>query len=296
MRVLSSLFLGATALVSLPSFAATLTASQILTQFNGVISGDFYSGHDVEGRLVANVVKTGATFYNKPNDSASDFAAINAVTINAGNWNIDNGGSVNYVGSNAATYNFNGDGTLKYKSPDFAISDFTKPLDNLQSQLSKLAINSTVNDKDPNAFTFVETGTTAVFGLTTADLQLARTIKFSGDASTIIINVTGTSFNEGANFSIAGGLSSKIIWNFIDATSISLGTAWEGSILAGDATVTNTNYINGVLYAKNLNGNGELHNVAFTGTLPAVPEPETYAMLLAGLGLMGCVARRKKSV
>jgi hypothetical protein len=27
---------------------------------------------------------------------------------------------------------------------------------------------------------------------------------------------------------------------------------------------------------------------------PAVPEPETYAMLLAGLGLMGFVARRRK--
>lgn len=31
------------------------------------------------------------------------------------------------------------------------------------------------------------------------------------------------------------------------------------------------------------------------GTVVAVPEPETYAMLLAGLGLMGFIARRKKS-
>ncbi|TXT22552.1 MAG: hypothetical protein FD134_2457, partial [Gallionellaceae bacterium] len=28
---------------------------------------------------------------------------------------------------------------------------------------------------------------------------------------------------------------------------------------------------------------------------PAVPEPETYAMLLAGLGLLGFVGRRKKT-
>jgi hypothetical protein len=32
----------------------------------------------------------------------------------------------------------------------------------------------------------------------------------------------------------------------------------------------------------------------FDVTVTAVPEPETYAMLLAGLGLMGAVARRKK--
>jgi hypothetical protein len=29
--------------------------------------------------------------------------------------------------------------------------------------------------------------------------------------------------------------------------------------------------------------------------MQAVPEPESYAMLLAGLGLMGTIARRRKS-
>ena len=37
---------------------------------------------------------------------------------------------------------------------------------------------------------------------------------------------------------------------------------------------------------------GSLDNVSLTA---AVPEPETYAMLLAGLGLMGTVARRRKA-
>ena len=32
----------------------------------------------------------------------------------------------------------------------------------------------------------------------------------------------------------------------------------------------------------------------FTATVGAVPEPETYAMMLAGLGLVGLVARRRK--
>lgn len=31
-------------------------------------------------------------------------------------------------------------------------------------------------------------------------------------------------------------------------------------------------------------------------TVTPVPEPETYAMMLAGLGLLGCMARRKKNV
>jgi len=47
---------------------------------------------------------------------------------------------------------------------------------------------------------------------------------------------------------------------------------------------------------------GTLGNYTFSGDhqdqlymMTPVPEPETYAMLLAGLGLMGFVARRRKS-
>ncbi len=40
-----------------------------------------------------------------------------------------------------------------------------------------------------------------------------------------------------------------------------------------------------------LNGIGD--NAQGYGTVAAVPEPETYAMLLAGLGLMGAIARRR---
>jgi hypothetical protein len=38
---------------------------------------------------------------------------------------------------------------------------------------------------------------------------------------------------------------------------------------------------------------GSLDNVSITA-ITAVPEPETYAMLLAGLGLVGAIARRRK--
>ena len=37
------------------------------------------------------------------------------------------------------------------------------------------------------------------------------------------------------------------------------------------------------------------HTFSFTNTVNAVPEPETYAMLLAGLGLLGAVARRRSA-
>jgi hypothetical protein len=36
-------------------------------------------------------------------------------------------------------------------------------------------------------------------------------------------------------------------------------------------------------------------NIRVSAPVAAVPEPETYAMLLAGLGLMGAIARRRKA-
>jgi hypothetical protein len=41
--------------------------------------------------------------------------------------------------------------------------------------------------------------------------------------------------------------------------------------------------------------NWSLDNVTVNGAVTAVPEPETYALMLAGLGLMGFIARKKKA-
>jgi hypothetical protein len=46
---------------------------------------------------------------------------------------------------------------------------------------------------------------------------------------------------------------------------------------------------------KSLGTTADIGSPGFTSFAAAVPEPETYAMLLAGLGLMGAVARRKRS-
>lgn len=48
----------------------------------------------------------------------------------------------------------------------------------------------------------------------------------------------------------------------------------------------------GTKYWINLKGTGT--DASYSLTLAPVPEPETYAMLLAGLGLMGTIARRRK--
>jgi choice-of-anchor A domain-containing protein len=297
MRLLKTLMFCAAATVAGSSTATELTASNILSQFNAVVTGKFKSGHDVEGRIAVDELVTGATFYNNPSKTDSDYVAINAVKIDKFSANINNGGSVAYQSSDAAHFNFNGGGSAK-QVPSFSMDDFTVPLNALTEQLAGMSANSTINSKDWNNFTFLETADatgTAVFSLTTDLLSTARNLVFSGTASTIIINVTGTSFTSNTNFNANDYLNSHIIWNFIDATTLSF-QGWHGTVLAGEASVTNSSAMEGTLYAANYTGNGELHDRPFAGTLPvsAVPEAATYGMLLPGLALIGWVAARRK--
>ena len=60
-------------------------------------------------------------------------------------------------------------------------------------------------------------------------------------------------------------------------------------------TINSSNGISHFTFSGGAKGNTSLDNLeAVTGT-PAVPEPETYAMMLAGLGLMGYIAKRRKA-
>lgn len=95
-----------------PARAQTLTATQILQQFNAVIFGSFASSSDVEGRTVVGGALTGgATFYNNPSSSeaASTFAALSVYGSTSGSTiNIDDGGGLTVAGLNSATLSLNG--------------------------------------------------------------------------------------------------------------------------------------------------------------------------------------------
>ena len=291
---------------SVPAGAAVITADEILDQFNAVVSNNFSTSADVEGRLVAGNINNShsSTFFENPNplSSPSAFQGVNALTIQScPGCNVNNGGGVDFITSSSGTFNLNGGGSVAQNNPSFAMSDFTTPLNGLQTNLAGLTSNSTFSTPNPNSLIFDVTpvDNVAVFNITGTQLAAGtQSITFSNEmsASTIVINVTGN-FDEGSgeNFNGDTFLNEHVIWNFENATSVSV-KQWFGAVLAGDATVSNSSPINGFLYAENFNGDGELHDFPFQGTLPgAVPEPSTWAMMaigFAGLGFLGLRGRK----
>ncbi|TPE62428.1 choice-of-anchor A family protein [Sandaracinobacter neustonicus] len=126
-------------------------------------------------------------------------------------------------------------------------------------------------------------------------------LDFSAGDATIVINVGGTNItwlsNPVGNYN--GSLNQSIIWNFYEATNIDFQRMVHGSILAPFAQIANNTALEGTVVAKSFNMNGEVHLGTDDGNLgfgDVVPEPATWAMMIAGFGLVGAAARRRRRI
>ncbi len=153
---------------------------------------------------------------------------------------------------------------------------------------------------NPGGLTLTGDGSSAVqvFSISGTDLQTRNQIVVNNvpTSSTVLVNVTGTfaqlaSIDGTGPFAAFGG---NVLFNFSGATQVNLAnTGLYASVLAPNALITsNSGHIQGVVIAKDWNGNFEVQP-GVAPLLLAVPEPETYAMMLAGLGVLGFVARRR---
>jgi len=183
-------------------------------------------------------------------------------------------------------------------------TNFGSVLGGLSTQLKSLAStgSTVVIDGEQANFTAVVKNGVAVFDLTAIDTTLfssaVKRFSFSGldGATSVIFNTDITSATLGDDF-LGGGAQNygaKMIWNFYNATDLTVNNQFGGSILATKAALTTNQNIEGGVYVNSLDQHAEIHLQAYSGTLPAVPEPGTYAMLLAGLGLLGVISARGK--
>lgn len=92
-------------------------------------------------------------------------------------------------------------------------------------------------------------------------------------------------------YQVAGNQLSFGTGSFADSTFLALTTGWQESTSSFVATQSNTTLS---FFYQTDPGTGTLGLDKIAVIPSPTPEPETYAMLLAGLGLMGSIARRKK--
>lgn len=148
-------------------------------------------------------------------------------------------------------------------------------------------------------------GNVQVFDITASALGSVNYFNFAnlnatvGVKDTLILNISGTSA------SLQGGYGNfanyNVLYNFFEATNLNIGnTGLTGTVLAPLATVIGSGNIIGTAVVGNWAASTTVETGAgfqaadVAGFVSAVPEPETYAMLLAGLGLVGFMARRRR--
>jgi len=97
-----------------------------------------------------------------------------------------------------------------------------------------------------------------------------------------LLNAVGASGNTYTGSAISGLTASLYLGNTLKSTSTGLNYSFS-NLLSGTYT----------LKASGTVANGGFNLLITNYTVTPVPEPETYAMLLAGLGVMGAIARRR---
>ena len=145
-----------------------------------------------------------------------------------------------------------------------------------------------------------------------ANEPTADTVMFFLDSNNATLNYAA-GFTTGFSFWYSSSTAANVnVWSGLGATGSLLGsislTSQFADNCAGDPSGQFCNWsMGGVSFAgtaKSIDFGGTANQTAFDNiTLgsatapitPAVPEPETYAMLLAGLGVIGAIARRRNA-
>ncbi|WP_353229935.1 choice-of-anchor A family protein [Novosphingobium sp.] len=323
-----------------------------LNAYNLVVLGDLNSSSEVEGRTFVggNLVGNSSNYQISAAVPASTYTVPGLTVVGnvtGGTKNLNNGSGAVIGGNVSSGFNLNGPvqtvqvggsisntnvnqntvvSGLNASNPAFSqnLTQYGSALGTsmigLSYQLGQLPPTASVAmNGSTGVFTVPSTpGSPTVFTLTASQLAGMSAIQFNTNgANLVVVNVTGASVALSQNF--LGGtnnLGQSVIWNFPDATALSLTTAWGGSVLAPRATATTANYIQGSAVFGSLTQNGEMH-IGTLGTgyvLPAspigtsttsstssgsgaeVPEPGMGALFAVGLAVLVWWRRRRSGV
>ncbi len=305
---------GCLALALLNPAHVDAAALGVANAYNVFVSGNLtLTGADTGGRVAAGGNASFPGYYSVGQAILDSFTAPSNDTldvdmsITAGPAGVYNGNAYEGVaGASYASVQSGYSAKVGGASP-IGVAGQVATLNTYSAQLAKQTANSTVTANGPggpNSFLLTGTDPTLeIFTLPIADLTDSLYFKVNPTA-TVLINVTGTGpvtttntgtfyYQGGSYQQFVGNTATmweNVLFNFSQATSITFGGSFVGTVLAANADVTGANgQLDGGLIAKSFNGSTEFHDLLFTGTLPpmtAAPEPGTWVMLILGTGLM----------
>ncbi|MBX3410943.1 MAG: choice-of-anchor A family protein [Phycisphaeraceae bacterium] len=292
-------FVRAVSLAAAVSCSALSAHAGVIGNFNLALTGSLTSTSEVEGRafiggnLQGSASNYGTMLFPRPAFLGTDVLVVGG-NITATGVNVE-AGNLRLGGIRTGFANFNGGGS-QINDPTVAamVPTVAAELASTSAFLAGLAPNSSVQlpmgQPGPAIFNAAPSGpdNIAVFSISAASLfgnGLVQQIELNANgASSIIVNVTGASvLHNGGNF--VGGWTSQFarahaMWNFVDATSITVDRAFYGAMLAPGAAITNSTVIEGSVFASSMIQNGEVHLPNYQGFIPA---PGAAVTLAAGL-------------
>jgi len=247
--------------------ATTLSASNILSQFNAVVFGNFTTTSDVEGLTVVGGNLTGGASFdiNPASVSASAFAGLTVYgnETAGGSFNVNNGGGIAIGGSNVGSFSLNGGGSAYVGATNAG------------------SINAggsiTVGGANSGTLTTGSSGSVFVGGSNSANISVtsgAGTVSVLGSNSATVSVANGGSVFTGANsgtvsinsgsgaVTVNGGNTGQLTLNGGGTATINGNT---GNVNLNGGSLTYTGSRTGNL---NLNGGATARQVSSVGITP----------------------------
>jgi choice-of-anchor A domain-containing protein len=316
--------------------AADLTVKEVLSQYNAVTSGNLNSSQEVEGRVFVNGDLTGNNInvgFVQPLPAGTDaLVVVNGQTTigrisgqngnvylndangvstgiekqGSGPFNVYVNGSYNGNDNFKAVHANQGDLSSKVPQIDFdSVSKYSTYLAGLSGASSNASSFNVLNNAVQSEGAGWDASKVTVYNTTMDDLRnnAFKTNLVANSGESMIINVSGKSGTFMLNPDSGMSMSGQILWNFYEATDITVDRKIIGSVLAPNATMSGfSGSTEGSVLAKTINlTNGELHLQTFKVDLPSIPTnvPEIGAQGAAGalalvLGSIAVMSGRRR--